>query len=273
MTTGSGKFSATETDAFRPNLGEADYIDALEAEGQLLLSIAETRRSEDHIPFCPGWTMSELITHLGFIYRWVSKVVGEIRSEPPGQQERVTIQDPDPSDYPATLSRLRTAHTGLVQLLRHTPPDLDCWTIWAAPSARTFWTRRMLHETLIHRVDAQNAGASSTLVGNKLPALLAADGVDEMICGFARRYTNTLRSEHCGTLVVAAIDTGHRWWVKIGPDAPQFGRGRPSWPVDTEVRAVSGELLLLLWNRRSAAGLAVEGRRYVLETWAREAHL
>jgi hypothetical protein len=69
----------------------------------------------------------------------------------------------------------------------------------------------MLHETLIHRVDAQNAGAAATSGGEDLETSIAADGVDEMICGFARRYTKTLRGRQRATLAFTATDTGQRW--------------------------------------------------------------
>ena len=80
-------------------------------------------------------------------------------------------------------------------------------------------------------------------------------------------------SRQPATLAVTATDTGQRWWAQIGSDAPQIGRGPSPVPADTEVRACSGELLLLLWNRRHADGLTVQGRADVLDTWAREAHL
>jgi uncharacterized protein (TIGR03083 family) len=258
---------------FRPTLSDENYIDALDAEGLLLLRVAEARIFDAAIPFCPGWALSELITHLGYIYRMVTVIVGNARLDPPGRQELTDLEDPEPADYTGTLRRLRSAHTALVRVLRQGSPELACWTIWAAPSARTFWARRMVHETLIHRVDAQNAGAAATSGGNELATSIATDGVDEMICGFARRYTKALRSRRPATLAFTATDTGKQWWAEISSDAPQFGRGASPAPADTEVRAHSGELLLLLWNRRQADGLTVEGRADVLDTWAREAHL
>ena len=258
---------------FRPTLSDSDYIDALDAEGLLLLGIAEARIFDAAIPFCPGWALNELITHLGYIYRWVTVIVGDARLHPPGRQRCAELEDPDPADYAGTLGRLRSAHTALVGALREAPPELACWTIWTAPSARTFWARRMLHETLIHRVDAQNAGAAATSGGDDLETSIASDGVDEMICGFARRYTKTLRSRQPATLAFTATDTGQQWWAQISSDATQFGCGTSPAPADTEVRAHSGELLLLLWNRRHSEGLTVGGRTSVLDTWAREAHL
>ncbi|WP_201359236.1 maleylpyruvate isomerase family mycothiol-dependent enzyme [Mycobacterium paraintracellulare] len=263
----------TDAGKLHPGLSCDEHIDALETEGQLMCSLAETAEFEAAIPFCPGWMLADLITHVGFIYRWVGAIVGEIRDEPPSESDRAALQDPDPTDRAGTLTRLRSAHRDVLRLLRDAPSSLDCWTVWTHPSPRTFWTRRMLHETLIHRVDAQNAVIASPMGGHELPAALAADGVDEMICGFARRYAQTLRSEHGSVLALTATDTGQRWWAKIGSHAPEFGRGTPPLAADTEVRALAGELLLLLWNRRTANGLAVHGRGDVLETWAQKAHL
>lgn len=263
----------TDSDKLRPHLSCEEHIEALQTQGQLMCSLAETAEFDAPIPFCPGWVLADLVTHVGFIYRWVAAIVGEIRAEAPGEADRAALQDPDPTDRAGTLARLRSAHADVVARLRDAPSSLDCWTTWAHPSARIFWARRMLHETLIHRVDVQNALAARPMGGGELPAALAADGVDEMICGFARRYTRTLRSEHAETLAITATDTGQRWWAKIGPRAPQFGRGAPPASADTEVRALAGELLLLLWNRRAANGLTVHGRGDVLATWAQNAHL
>jgi uncharacterized protein (TIGR03083 family) len=272
MTPNSDQTSAT-VQVFRPTLSDGDYVDALDAEGLLLLDVAESRSFDADIAFCPGWILSELITHLGYIYRWVGVIVGQGRLEPPGRQEITELEDPDPADYTGTLRRLRSAHTALVRLLRQAPPDLASWTIWPAPSARTFWARRMLHETLIHRVDVQNAGVPAIYGGEDLETITATDGIDEMICGFARRYTKTLRSQQSAALALTATDTGQQWWAQISSEAPRFGRGSSPTPADTELRAHSGELLLLLWNRRHADRLTITGRTDVLDIWAREAHL
>jgi uncharacterized protein (TIGR03083 family) len=251
----------------------SECLDAFDAEGRLLLKTIDGRRIEEKIPFCPGWTVRDLLTHLGYIYRWAAAIVAERRADRPSPEESRRFQDPDPADGDAVISRLNAAHRAMVEVLRQSTPSLKCWTTWATPSAYSFWIRRMLHETLIHRVDIQNAGQLTAAAGNGLNTRLAADGIDEMMCGFAQRYSKTLRANDPGTLVLVASDLGQRWWARIGPDAPEFGRGPSPPSTDTEVHGRSGELLLLLWNRRNADGLTVRGRRDLLDTWAREAHL
>jgi hypothetical protein len=72
---------------------------------------------------------------------------------------------------------------------------------------------------------------------------------------------------------VTCAATGLRWWARIGPDEPTFGRGTAPAGVDVEVTGHPGALLLLLWNRRPYTGLDVRGDPRVLDLWAAGAHL
>jgi uncharacterized protein (TIGR03083 family) len=254
-------------------LGTADYLGLVSAESLALLHTVGQRAMDDRIPFCDGWALRDLVVHLGYIYRWVAVIVGEQRAQPPSREECDALQDPDPTDNVGAVDRLAAARGCVLGALRKAPDDLACWTTWAVPSAREFWARRMLHETLIHRVDVHNAGQRQTHSGDDLAIAMATDGVDEMICGFAQRYSKRLRTENPATLTVVSTDTGLRWWAQLGPTTPQFGRGDAPSESDTQVFGRAGELLLLLWNRRTADGLEVRGDAGVLETWAREAHL
>lgn len=250
----------------------AAFLGVLDAEGARIAQIAREQRLTPQIPFCPGWTMRDLVAHLGFVYRWAHTVVAERRSEPPDAAERAALADPDPDDDAGVVDRLEQAHARLVTTLHEAPLTLSCWTMWPSVG-RDFWIRRQAHETLVHRVDAENAVLNSAQGGEALESAVASDGVDEMVCGFARRYRERLRADRPRMLALRATDTGHSWWIGLGPDEPVFGRGSAPTPADTEVRAHSGELLLLLWNRRTADGLDVRGDHDVLETWHRDAHL
>jgi hypothetical protein len=131
-----------------------------------------------------------------------------------------------------------------------------------------------LHETLVHRVDAQNLGRSEADVvdGAELDTAVAADGVDEMMLGFINRYRKLRHSEPV-TLAVHATDAGAAWWCTIGPEALDTGRGAAPESADAAVSGRAGELLLWLWNRRLATGLDVSGDPTVLEIWRTNAHL
>lgn len=250
-------------------------IDVLDEEVATLLLAARSSDPAAGVPLCPGWTVLDLAVHVAGVYRWVEEVVSNKRAEAPaGEERRALFADPDPGDAGGVLKRLRDAAAGLADALRSAPGDLRCWTTWSPPSTpRAFWLRRMVHETVIHRVDAENARDGRPAGGAELATELAADGVDELVLGFARRYAPTLRAPQARVLSVHATDADLRWWAELGPDAPVFGGGEPPRPADAEVRGTAGELLLLLWNRRDPAGLEVAGAAEVLDLWRAGAHL
>ncbi|MGR7002504.1 maleylpyruvate isomerase family mycothiol-dependent enzyme [Yinghuangia aomiensis] len=79
----------------------------------------------------------------------------------------------DPEGLPAWLSEgaERSART-----IWEAGPDADAWTFGPVPHAR-FWARRMLHETLMHRVDAELALG----IEPDVSAEAAVDGIDELL--------------------------------------------------------------------------------------------
>ena len=54
-----------------------ELLDLFDAEGRLLLETLAQRRLSDDVPFCPGWTLRDLVIHLGYVYRWAAMIVSE----------------------------------------------------------------------------------------------------------------------------------------------------------------------------------------------------
>lgn len=148
-----------------------------------------------------------------------------------------------------------------------------------APSPLAFWSRRQLHETTVHRVDAESAlGGPLTTVG----ADRAADGIDELLAGFHARPKSRVRSSVPRTLRVRAVDTGAVWTVRISDEPPQTvrtqaGDGAGGGPaadqggggdrVDCELSGTAEGLYLTLWNRLPLAAVTLRGDRSVARLW------
>src|SRR6266568_3595674 len=162
---------------------------------------------------------------------------------------------------PGWRVRVLVRHTGGVHRWAAAPPDLHCWSFLPAPSPLAFWARRQAHETAIHRADAQGAGGA---VSRHAPPL-AADGVDELLLGFASRRNGKLRADPPRTIHLHATDTGADWLVRVEPDridvSPEAG------DADWSVAGPASDLYLLLWNRRGTDGLQVQGDPALLELW------
>ena len=164
------------------------HIDALEHDGALLADAAEAAGLQARIPGCPGWQVRDLVRHQAYVHAWAARHVRE--RSPELLDEELTESDilgRGPAD-PDLIAAYRDGHAALVATLRDADPDLECVTFMPAPSPLAFWARRQAHETAIHRYDAQSAlsGGPPAPAAAFGPAF-AADGVDELIMGFAAR--------------------------------------------------------------------------------------
>lgn len=160
------------------------------------------------VPSRAGWTVLDLVHHVGDRYREVcshaSRGVTSRPEEPPAS-------DPPPTGT-AAVQWWADEYERLLSLLESVDPSLPAWN-WA-PRAKeaAFWHRRMAHLTAVHRWDAQTA------VGNLEPieAKLAADGVaeilDTLLPGGRRRGPVHDRS---GMVQLVATDTDNEWFVRL----------------------------------------------------------
>jgi len=240
----------------------ARHLQALRVDGELLASAAERTDPSTPIPTCPGWTMRDLLGHVGDVHRWAAAHVAHRRADPIGRDELVELAGPLPDDA-HLVDWFREGHARLLGTLGAADPDAQCWTFLPAPSPVAFWARRQAHETGIHRVDAESPGGPRAVTA--FPAGFAADGVDELLLGFLGRGGDDIGTDAPRTMLVRATDTGDAWLVRIGTIGVQTspGDGR----ADCVIRGAASDLYVLLWNRRSPDGLEVEGDRSLLDLW------
>jgi hypothetical protein len=138
-----------------------------------------------------------------------------------------------------------------------------------APPPRLFWARRQAHETTIHSVDAQAAELrrlprpAETMINEEL----AADGIDELLCGFLPRRKSQLRSQSSYVIEIHATSADQRWQVAVSDQPPLSVRGA-AWSPDAVITGSALELYLGLWNRTE--DLKAEGREDVVEQWRRQ---
>jgi hypothetical protein len=76
----------------------------------------------------------------------------------------------------------------------------------------------------------------------------AADGVDELLCGFITRGRGKLHLTPSLTVVVSAEDTGHSWTVRVSDAAPVTTAGAVDAP-HVRLTGTAAQLYLGLWNR------------------------
>ncbi|WP_336213576.1 maleylpyruvate isomerase family mycothiol-dependent enzyme [Nonomuraea sp. LPB2021202275-12-8] len=245
-----------------------DYFVLVEAETARLAELASAIAPETPVPTCPGWTFADLITHVGTMHRWVTHMVSTRNQQPIwSRQVPNGLADGESGDQ----KWLAAGMTEMLGTLRATDPDTAMWT-WGPSGRASWWPRRMAHELVVHRADAELALGREPLLGTAV----AADGIEEFLENLPAAFWVT---RHLAELDVAgatfhlhATDGPGEWTFAQGSDGGiSWERGHVK--GDVAVRAPAGELLLMLYGRRSPDGLTVHGDRALLERWLESANL
>ncbi|MFG2606416.1 maleylpyruvate isomerase family mycothiol-dependent enzyme [Streptomyces sp. NPDC048514] len=248
-----------------------------EAVARETLRFAEVVRGADPtgaVPSCPDWTLADLTRHVGALQRWFCTLLTGLVQEPPRSRDVELALPGDPRDLADWVA---AGVPDVAAVLRATDPQAAMWA-WGEDQHARFWVRRMLFETLVHRVDAERAVGREPDVD---PAL-AADGVDEFLvnlphAGLFAPEVDKLRGE--GEIIAfrptdTGGATGEAWCVRLDPDGFRLLPRAADGPAATGARTVSvsgraADLLLLLYGRRSYREpvFEVTGPVEVLDRW------
>ena len=194
------------------------------------------------VPSCPGWTVQDLVGHLGAIHRWATLTV---RTGRPGDSL------PSPPDSRVLVDWFTEGAADLLLALRDAVPGRECWTFGPQPRTVDFWIRRQALETALHLWDFSSAvGAPSPI-----DAALGSDGVDEVTSiMFPRQVQLGLADPLPVVVELVCLDSGQR--SRLGSDSGSLDE-----PAAVTVTAPAGDLLLLLWRRLrlDSPGIVVAG--------------
>jgi uncharacterized protein (TIGR03083 family) len=244
----------------------AEYIESVAAEGTLFAHAAGSSDLDASIPTCPGWSMRDLVRHLGEIHLWAAANVADPRPHwlHVGQLADLERYWPDlaaqwPNDD-ELISWYRATHANLIDVLESAPLDVDVFTFLPAPTPLTMWARRQASEIAIHRFDAEHAQG----IASHFHLRFAADMLDELLSGFAP-LNKKVSVTTDRVLQVVAGDTGARWWVTMGPAGVTTSRRGDH--ADLTVTGTAADLYLTLWNRTSESTVHLDGDAEVIGLW------
>lgn len=227
------------------------------------------------VPSCPGWTVNQLLRHLGGAQRWAADLVRS-RATEPLPDDHFRDLSPYVGEDAAELDGWLAEGAGLLaDALREAGPDAEMWTPLPENAGRgsTFFARRFAHETAIHRADA----ALALGVEYVLDEEVALDALDEWLelgsLPVMFEYHPELR-ELLGpgrTLHFHATDTAPEaaaeWVVDLTGEVIEWRRAHEKAAV--ALRGPLTELLLTVYRRRPAHrdGIEVLGDAELLDFW------
>ncbi len=222
-----------------------DYLAAFAADGDRLAALARASGLHTPVPTCPGWSMLDLVRHCGDVYAHKISVLRLGRRPEPGEWqlgEQLSAGE--------AVDRHDAVRRELVEVLAELGADAPCWTWREGEDSAGFWFRRMAHEALVHRVDAEAAAGARVLAA--APGL-AADGVHEVLSWFAGDVLGEPGSDDGAAgsvLVVATSPAGEHCWRVDLPDGDHVvTRCTSGDPADARLAGAALALDLDLWGR------------------------
>ncbi len=245
------------------------YYAEIGASTAALAALADSADPGLAIATCPGWTLRQLATHLGRAQRWAAEIVRtrsaefiDFRAVPDGRL---------PDDEAARGRWLTAGAARLIEALRQAGDDPEVWA-FGQLTAPSFWARRMSHEAMVHRADAELAAGDEV----SLPPQLAADAIDEWLTVmsgplFGRPDPRLAALPPGRSLHVHATDPGlataGEWLVTHAGDGIRVTAEHGK--ADAALSGTAGDVLLVLVGRKPAASPAVRvyGDHDLLAAW------
>lgn len=222
------------------------------------------------VPACSGWTVRDLVVHLGNTHAWAATIV-ETGAKAPTQSD-----DPGSHRSRAVSEWYAGKAEDLYRVLRDTDPEKPAWNFAFGEGVANFWRRRQLHETTVHSVDlAQAVGATPHIAPE-----IASDGVDEVLTVMLHRmHHRGYPAALTAPLTLQCEDTGRVWTLTPRPlrdgtavpaqqrgseDEPRPPAGPPlvvdrRHPQADQVSAPAAVLYQALWHRTPYDALELSG--------------
>lgn len=235
-----------------------DYVELVRTDSAALVAAANSGPLDAPVPSCPGWTVADLLAHIGRVQRWSAACASS--TEP---VDRRSVPEP-PEDPAALPGWVADGASELADTLTHLDPGRPAWNFAGAqPAVAGFWHRRQAVEAALHRWDAEAARGAPT----PLDAALAADGIDETLTVMAPFRLAGRDDLHIGgSIHVHCTDTEGEWTLRTEDGlAVEHGHAKG----DAALRGPASSVLLVLWRRLrpGEGGTEVFGDAAVLDRW------
>ncbi len=243
--------------------GTVDHVEfcrALEIEVARFASVLSTLPMDQKVATCPGWSVGDLAEHLGVIHRWAEELVRLRSPVRIARETSVEIRDAVSPEW------IREGGMKLVATLLAADPDDEMWA-WGRDQHVRFWSRRQLHETLVHRMDLEFA---AEVIPQAEPAI-AIDAIDEFL-------SNIEKSGNYSPELALLYGRGERLAFRVNnsetPWSITFGEGgfsvsKTDGNFNAELVGSPVDLLLVILRRRRVDQGNVEeiGDRQLVDFW------
>lgn len=224
-----------------------DYLAAIRRESDAFYATAGKADPTRTVPSCPGWTIADLVWHLGEVH-WFWATDIEMRATDP---DTVEAAKPDrPATYQDVLAFGRAQADHMISVLEQNDDATVVWT-WSPPHQTVGFIRRhQVQEAAVHRWDLQNAATGSP---DAIDPEAASDSIDELLA-VTLPWTVSDKKPLTGTVHIHCTDTDGEWLIHAdGRVEPIHAKG------DVALRGSASDLLLAAFKRTGTDRIEVIG--------------
>jgi len=224
-------------------------------------AVASAPSLDAPVPTCPGWTLADLVQHLGVRrYSWAATIAAG-----PGATARAPeeVAPPMPQDRESQVAWLAWSTQAQLDALREAGPDRGVWSWWdeaQAPHTCGVLARHQLQEIAVHTYDAQlTVGAAEPL-----PEAVALDGVEDFLLTVV---ATTVPWPHTPAVIDYHLNEGRSWRLLLsgeGIRVVQLENPAEAGPAGFSARGAASDLVLWFYDRLPMETLRVEGDQGVL---------
>ncbi|MEJ2869690.1 maleylpyruvate isomerase family mycothiol-dependent enzyme [Actinomycetospora sp. OC33-EN08] len=215
------------------------------------------------VPTCGDWTVRDLATHLGRVHRRVTATITTGAEQMLARDAEVPDGVPPESRDEVATWLLRGA-AALVATFAGADRDREYGGFTGSVDL-AFWERRQLHETLVHRLDAELAVGFEPLAD--VAPELAVDGIAEWYDLLTAYRSGSRRVRGSGeTIHLHVTDAPDgEWLIRRGPEGVAITREHVK--ADVAVRGRAVDLLAVVTGRAELGHAEVIGEPAVARDW------
>ena len=225
------------------------------------------------VPTTPGWTITDLVEHVGQTQHWVATIIEQRITDPTQLPTEMAVVPTDPGEWPAWLAESAQRFVSACS-----DDAMDAPVFNAAGDERTgtqFWMTSVLNETVVHGFDAANAAGRPWPVDADVAAALISNHLAMLTSPTWAMQRSESAAAIRGTgqtlqwLATDTADDAGAWFVEERPDGATWQRGTE--PADVTVTGPAASLFLTLTRRLPLTGdttdITIDGDTDLARDW------
>jgi uncharacterized protein (TIGR03083 family) len=244
-----------------------DYAAALLEQNRAFGEVIRSGDSSTPVPTCPGWSLSQLLRHVGRGDRWAAQIVADRVDH--YLDPRTVDGGKPPPDPDEAIAWLHGGAQRLIDAVEQAGMETPVWTFLGSRPAY-WWVRRRLHEATVHRADAALAlgldypitpELAADAIGEWLERVAAQAGGDDALLPLGNGQAVHLHATDPG------LGAAGEWTVRAEGNRISWSHGHDKGAVALRGSAV--DLLLAVVRRVPVADtdIAVFGETAIWQHW------